>query len=236
MQTTATFDGTASASGVLAGVADRGQHVLLPAGTAGAVLDEVAAQLAARRSRVLRPSTEDAITLPGLLARIVGRTPDAALEMADLERGFALLTAGQDCDRIVLMLDRADALDDAVLRYLQMAIRDAPLRLLFVGGPKLDGLLARVECQALRRGFTRYASPPVGIVDQAGPNPAMAMQPSRPGHRSGRWLLSGASMVASAVGVAWLVRSGVLAGFADSGLLSSTLSLVSRHWGGATVL
>lgn len=159
MQTTATDDGIAPASGILAAVAGRDEHVLLPAGVSRAVLDDVAARLAALRSRVLRPSTAGVLTLPGLLAQIVGRTPDAAFEASDLERGFELLTVGPDCDRIVLLLDRADALDEAALRYLQMAIRGAPLRLLFVGGSRLDELLAGEDFRALRRGFVWYAAP-----------------------------------------------------------------------------
>lgn len=217
MQTTATDDGIAPASGILAAVAGRDEHVLLPAGVSRAVLDDVAARLAALRSRVLRPSTTGVLTLPGLLAQIVGRRPDAALEASDLERGFELLTVGPDCDRIVLLLDRADALDEAALRYLQMAIRDAPLRLLFVGGSRLDELLAGEDFRALRRGFVRHAAP-----SSADPDPPFAKR------RSGRWLLAGASVGAS-TGVVWLLHSGILAAYlAGAGLLPAMLPFIAR--------
>jgi hypothetical protein len=222
MQTTATDDGIAPASGILAAVAGRDEHVLLPAGVSRAVLDDVAARLAARRCRVLRPSTAGVLTLPGLLAQIVGRTPDAALEASDLERGFELLTVGPDCDRpdcdrIVLLLDRADALDEAALRYLQMAIRGAPLRLLFVGGSRLDELLAGEDFRALRRGFVRHAAP-----SSADPDPPFAKR------RSGRWLLAGASVGAS-TGVVWLLHSGILAAYlAGAGLLPAMLPFIAR--------
>lgn len=217
MQTTATDDDIVPASDILAAVAGRDEHVLLPAGVSRAVLDDVATRLTALRSRVLRPSTAGLLTLPGLLAQIVGRTPDAALEASDLERGFELLTVGLDCDRIVLLLDRADALDEAALRYLQMAIRGAPLRLLFVGGSRLDELLAGEDFRALRGGFVRYAAP-----RSAGPDPPFATR------RSGRWLLAGASVGTSA-SVVWLLHSGILAAhLAGAGLLPAMLPFIAR--------
>ncbi len=176
MQTTTINDGDALASEdlssevlaseILGSIVGRDGHVLLPADTPQLVLDRVAVRLAALRSRVLRPATIDALTLPGLLAQIVGRAPDEILKAPDLERGFELLNdPGPDCDRIVLLLDRADAIDPAALRYIQLLIRDAPLRLLFVGGPGFYGLLVQEDFGALRRAFVRYVTDaPAAVV------------------------------------------------------------------------
>lgn len=143
---------------VVAALTLRNEHVLLPADVPRAVLDDVAAQLALQRNRVLRPSALDILTLPGLLADLVAQAPAPAPAVPDLERGFELLTdPGPDFQRVVLMLDRADALDPAALRYVQFAAHGAPLRLLFAGGPQLHGLLAREEFGLLRRGFAGYA-------------------------------------------------------------------------------
>ncbi len=149
----------------------RNEHVLLPADVPRAVLDDVAARLATRQNRVLRPPALDVLTLPGLLAELVAQAPDATLAAPDLERGFELLTdPGPDYQRIVLMLDRADALDPAALRYVQFAAHGAPLRLVFAGGRELHGLLEREEFGLLRRGFAGYA--PASLPEPA-PKPAV---------------------------------------------------------------
>ncbi len=251
MQTTTINDGDAVASEdlssevltseILASIIGRDGHVLLPADAPQVVLDRVAARLAALRSQVLRPSTIDALTLPGLLAQLVGRTPGKSPEAPDLERGFEMLTdPGMGCDRIVLLLDRADAIDPAALRYVQLLIRDAPLRLLFVGGPVFYGLLVQEDFGALRRAFVRYATEtptatvgpaPIPLAGLAAPEAFAAAPPSLLQSRklawSGRWLLVGASMAASAVGISWLVHSGVLTGYlASTGLLAAVFPAV----------
>lgn len=136
----------------------RNEHVLLPADVPRAVLDDIAAQLVVQRSRVLRPPALDALTLPGLLAALVAQAPDTATAAPDLECGFELLTdPGPDLQRVVLMLDQADALDPAALRYVQFAAHGAPLRLVFAGGRGLCALLEREEFGLLRRRFIGYA-------------------------------------------------------------------------------
>ena len=157
----------------------RNEHVLLPADVPRAVLDDVAAQLAGQRSRVLRPPALDVLTLPGLLAELVAHAsdtpPEATTATPDLERGFELLTdPGPEFQQVVLMLDRADALDPAALRYVQFAAHGAPLRLLFAGGQGLRALLAREEFGLLRRSFIGHAlSPPV----ETAPIPASPLTP-----------------------------------------------------------
>jgi len=79
MQTVATPDSTAFANDVITRIADHYDHILLPADVSHAVLDGIATGLAALHGRVLRPSTSNALTLPGLLAQIAG-VPDAALD------------------------------------------------------------------------------------------------------------------------------------------------------------
>lgn len=147
---------------VVTALTTRNEHVLLPADVPRVMLDGIAAKLAAQRSRVLRPVAAEVLTLPGLLAELVAQAPDTAPDVAttvpDLERGFELLTdPGTDCQRVVLMLDQADALDPAALRYVQFAAHGAPLRLLFAGGQGLHALLEREEFGLLRRRFIGYA-------------------------------------------------------------------------------
>lgn len=176
---------------VVAALTIRNEHVLLPADVPHAVLDDVAAQLAAQRSRVLRPPALAVLTLPGLLAELVAQAPASALEAPDLERGFELLTdPGPNFQQVVLMLDRADALDPAALRYVQFAAHGAPLRLLFAGGRELHGLLEREEFGLLRRGFAGPAlGPPLETAPKhaasvpsftAGPMPSPAADGSPP--------------------------------------------------------
>ncbi|MBC7800390.1 MAG: hypothetical protein H7Z10_07195 [Gemmatimonadaceae bacterium] len=168
---------------VVDAVVVQGHHVLLPADVPPGFVDEVVDRLAVRRNRVIRPATRDPLTLPGLLAQVVGRPADGTLDPADLETGFDLLTnPGREFDRIVMVLDRADALDAPALRYIQLATRDAPLRLVFVGGPGLHSLLAREEFAATRRVLgrplseaSRVASPPA--ASSAGEQLDLAAEP-----------------------------------------------------------
>lgn len=167
MQASATC-GSASCDDVVAAIVAPG-HVLLPADVDPRVLDDIATRLAAARSRVLRPTTLHSLTLKGLLTELVKHADPTPLAGPDLERGFELLTDPEPgCDRIVLVLDRADALDPAALRYVQLATRDAPLQLLFSGGTAFRALLAWEEFGHLRRGFAEHA-PAHDFADAAPP-------------------------------------------------------------------
>ena len=196
MQTVTTCNGNALARDVVAGVVARNEHILLPAETSCAWLDALAVRLALLRCRVLRPSMLDVLTLPGLLAQIVGRACSETLEESDLERGLELLTTtGPDDDRVVLLLDRADVLDPAALRYIQSLIQDAPLQLLFVGGPGLFGSLTEQDFGALRRGFVAYAAELLPTADTPSLSQLPVAMPSpipcgcKP-PRSSRWPLT----------------------------------------------
>lgn len=163
----------------------RNEHVLLPADVPRAVLDDLAAQLAAQRSRVLRPPAVEVLTLPGLLAALVAQAPDTAPDVTttapDLERGFELLTdPGPGFQRVVLMLDRADALDPAALRYMQFAAHGAPLQLLFAGGQGLHTLLEREEFGLLRHRFVGHSpsSPPKSTPQPAIPVTSFVAAPA----------------------------------------------------------
>ncbi len=99
----------------------------------------------------------------------------------DVERGFELLTdPGPDLQRVVLMLDHADALDPAALRYVQFAAHGAPLRLVFAGGRGLRALLEREEFGLLRRRFIGYApAPPQAPASKAAaPAPTFVTLPT----------------------------------------------------------
>lgn len=230
---------------IVGAVVTRNEHVLLPDGTSHTVLDAVTALLPGLRSRVFRPSTLDTLTLPGLLSQIVGHESHLAVTAPDLEHGFEMLTdTGADFDRIVLALDRADALEPAALRYIQFATREFPLQLVFVGGLKLRTLLAGEEFASLRRSFIEYA-PDTAPMDAPGNIPVELAQPnvvplpvgplpvgpvvSLPEHRPaylGRrraWLLAGTGVAASVAGLAWLVQSGALAPYLEANSLTSSM-------------
>jgi len=162
---------------VVAAIVSRGEHVVVAEALPRGFMDGTAARLAALRCRVVRPSTLDHVTLPNLLTQISDDDPERAAGALDLEAGFDLLTrTGPDCDRIVLVLDHADALDPAALRYLCLVARDAPLRLLFAAGPALAESLEPA-------GFRRLPRTPLPVatmdlpIGNASPEPIMDAEP-----------------------------------------------------------
>lgn len=172
----------------IAAAVAQGQSVLL-CGTLSAVgLDGIAAALTGCGSRVVRIMADAPVSLPGLLARMLGRAEGSPLSASELEQGFALLTEpGAGFTRVVLLVDRGDALDAAALRYIQFASRDAPLCLVCAGGEPLEALLRRDEFGVLRRLVVRPESPePVGrdvagpVLDRS-PIPSGALRPSKDG-------------------------------------------------------
>ena len=225
-----------------------GGHILLPATLELGLLDAIASRLAGACTRVLRPATQGTLTLAGLLADIAGHKTNAPLSGLDLERGFELLTGtGPEhgrpgCDRIVLMLDRADALDAAALRYLQLAARGTVLQLLFSAGPGLRALLEWEEFGHLRRGFVEHPFPqieaPFAIqapVPIPGLKPAQVTAIEQPSptdpapFRRGRWVLAGvgAAVVASIAGILRLIPAETLAAYVGKGrALSQSLRTV----------
>lgn len=237
------FQGDPLCDDIVGAIVARNEHVLLPDGISHTVLDDVTARLSGLRNRVFRLSTLDTLTLPGLLSQIVGHESHIMLTAPDLERGFEMLTdTGANFDRVVLVLDRADALEPAALRYIQFATREFPLRLVFAGGLEMRGLLAREEFASLRRSFVEYAPAtaselpvmPIDIpVEVPRPDiappllalaaPLLSLPKHRPVHlvRRRGWLLAGTGLAASVAGLAWLIQSGALAPYLEANSLVS---------------
>ena len=166
---------------------------------ASMVLDQAAALLAVRRSRVLRAGAAGpgGLGLQELMDQVAGCQDPGGPGGASLEQGAQALTAPDaGCDRIVLMLDDAEAVQPAALRYLQLACRTgAKLRLVLVGMPDgLDGaefasLRARLQARpvlaldgslpgAVPGPAARDTAPAAVVRDQAAPARHLTAPPS----------------------------------------------------------
>lgn len=167
------------ADDVAAAIAAPNHHVLLPAVLHASVLDGMAARLAAGAARVVRISAQGHMTLGELLLRLVA-TADRQDGVPSLEAAHDVLTdPGPGRDRVVLLLDGADALDTAALRYLRLAARDTPLRLVFAAGPGFASLLAPMEFASLRRELHPMGTPAHSAepILPAAPTPAIPPVP-----------------------------------------------------------
>jgi len=169
-----------------------GDAVLALDGGAHALLDEVATELAESRCRVLRVSAQAAggLSLSGVMAQITGRPDLDAHDDEVLERGFQALTVlDPECDRIVLLVSGAEALQRTALRYLQFTCRAAAaLRLVLAGDQGPPDVLEEDEMAFLRTRLAaspmiRVASLPVaalpGAADAAAAQP-VPLPPSKP--------------------------------------------------------
>lgn len=105
-----------------------------------AILEQAATELVQLRCRALYVSAEPApLSLPALLQQIL-RHPYAAHTSGDeLERSHRCLTEKtEDCDRVALLIDRAERLEANALRYIQLTARASPvLRVVFAGDPDI---------------------------------------------------------------------------------------------------
>lgn len=161
-----------------------GEDAVVDGPGASVVLDQAAALLAARRSRVLRAAAAgpDGLGLQELMDQVAGRPDPRGPADASLEQGAQALTVPDaGCDRIVLLLDDAEAVQPAALRYVQLACRTgSKLRLVLAGLPDgLDG----AEFAPLR---ARLQARPVlaldGSLPKAAPDrPAPQASAARPG-------------------------------------------------------
>jgi len=150
---------------------------------ASVLLDQAAALLAARRSRVLRAAAAgpEGLGLEELMAQVAGHAEPGSPGDPSLEQGAQALTVlDERCDRIVLLLDDAETVRPAALRYVQLACRtSATLRLVLAGMPDgVDG----AEFASLR---ARLQAQPVLTLDGSLPNAvptprAPAARPDRP--------------------------------------------------------
>jgi len=150
-----------------------------------ALLDAAADRLATLRCRVLRVAgtPSEGLSLPVLMAQIVGQPAPGAQDDEFLKRGFQALTAlDETCDRIVLLISDANTLQPAVLRYIQLACRaGAALQLVLAGRRGFLDLLGPHEFAHLR---TRLATGPI-MTPPSTPATAPAAPPPRhlpPGH------------------------------------------------------
>ncbi len=93
------------------------------------LLDLAADRLARLRSRVLRVAAAQSggLGLPGLMAQVTGRPGLSLQDDEILKQGFQAFTAlDATCDRIVLVVTGANALQRATLRYIQFACSAGP--------------------------------------------------------------------------------------------------------------
>lgn len=152
-----------------------------------ALLDAAADRLATLRCRVLRAAgtPSEGLSLPVLMAQIVGQPAPGAQDDEFLKRGFQALTAlDRTCDRIVLLISDANTLQPAVLRYIQLACRaGTALQLVLAGRRGFLDLLGPHEFAHLR---TRLATGPI-MTPPSTPATAPAVPPPHlpPGHE---WL------------------------------------------------
>ena len=126
----------------------------------GALLDEVAAQLARSRTRVLRVAapSEGGLTLAGLLTRL--RPAVAGVEQAPEQRIEALTRLDPGCDRIALLVSNAETLERSALRAIQLAAAVQPkLRLVLVGTAALLTALDHPELSVLHSRLNRQVDP-----------------------------------------------------------------------------
>ena len=133
-------------------------------GGGGGLLDGIAEALGLRRCRVLRAAgrAPGGLSLSGLMAQVTARADLEAHDDEVLERGFqALSVPDAECDRIVLLVDGAEALQRTALRYLQFTCRSAPALRLVLARDGGIPVLEEDEMASLR---TRLAAHPVVAV------------------------------------------------------------------------
>ncbi len=152
------------------------------------LLDAAAERLPALRCRVLRAAgtPSEGLSLPLLLAQVtMGQGTWHPVPSAQndefLRRSFQALTVlDGTCDRIVLLVSDANALQPAALRYIQLACRaGASLQLVLAGKRGFLDLLSPAEFADLR---ARLATGPIITPLPPGPAvlPAAFVAPQRP--------------------------------------------------------
>lgn len=145
-----------------------GRDAVVDGPGASVLLDQAAALLAARRLRVLRAAAAgpEGLGLEELMAQVAGRPDAGSPDGPSLEQGSQALTVLDGrCDGIVLLVDDAETVQPAALRYIQLACRTSvKLRLVLAGMPNgLDG----AEFSPLR---ARLQAQPVLVLDGSLPD------------------------------------------------------------------
>lgn len=144
-----------------------GDVVVLATGRPGrSMLREIADGLAGQRCRVLQAAAVPPamLSLPAMMAQVIGRSSLDGRDDKVLEVGFRVLTElDPACDRVVLLIGDAHALQRSALRYLQFASHTgAGLQLVFLGKPVLFEMLDAAEFTPLRMGLA--AHPPIELA------------------------------------------------------------------------
>lgn len=149
---------------VLAG----GDAVVAAGAAAAGLLDDAAAQLAEQRCRVLRVAAADGLSLSGLMAQVTGQSDLTAQDDQVLKRVFQALTVlDSDCDRIVLLVSDAQALQQPALRYIHFASRVGTALQLVLAGEHGPPDLLGAETASLQ---TRLATHPIiSVAATSGP-------------------------------------------------------------------
>ncbi len=156
-------------------ILDGADVILVTEGDGGRMLLDLAADcLTGLRSRVLRAADvlPSALGVPTSLAPLAGQPKTSVPDDEVLSRDFKGLTVlDETCDRIVLLVSNAHALQLPALRYIQLASRfGAHLRLVFCGRPGLFDALDTGELAWLRTRLTAglvlaLAAPIPGAAD-----------------------------------------------------------------------
>ena len=147
------------------------------------MLDEAAGRLAATRTRVLRaaPGSGRSLTLSSLVGQIAGHSGVPGRGADVQTKGYRALTQlDQSCDRIVLLVSDAQALDRNALDYLKLVKREqSPLSLILAGSQELFDVLDEQNVPAARaRVRTRHGMEPP--PQPAMETPVLAPPPSEP--------------------------------------------------------
>ncbi len=206
-----------------------GRDAVVDGPGASVLLDQAAPLLAARRWRVLHAAAAgpEGLGLEELMAQAAGRSDAGSPDDPSLEQGAQALTVlDERCDGIVLLVDDAETVQPAALRYIQLACRtSAKLRLVLAGMP--EGL-GGAEFASLR---ARLQAQPVLMLDGSLPNavpqPALRVPAARTEQPSAAWRLAAPSserpklaaqatsrwawLAAAALGMAGCIAVGVLA-------------------------
>lgn len=195
--------------------------ILITEGDGGRVLLDLAADcLAERRSRILWAAE----VLPGALGvpmpspHAAGQSKTSVLDDESLTHGFQALTMlDQTCDRIVLLVSDAHALQPSALRYIQFAGRSGGgLQFVFCGTRKVFNLLNAEEFAWLRArlkdGLVVTLAPPIAETPDVPPGlPAVPKDPAAWVEETAVPLLSERRPAVSASTPSWILRLGAMA-------------------------
>jgi hypothetical protein len=201
----------------------RDAAVIGPPAATGALLDQAAASLAVQGSRVHRMTATppNGVSVAWLVARVTGNMKTETQDDRVLEEAVRALTVlDANCQRIVLLLDNAEALQTTTLRYLQLAAQIGPaLRLVIAGGAGFLGALDSPGFAPLRTRLT--ADPAIEPLPAKTRLPVMSRLPSETplSWKGGSWPALAAVVqtrrarqVAAGAGLGLVVIGSVVAG------------------------